>query len=169
MPGGDRRRNPDRAERLALRPRQDRYPAVDGGGAGHRERSAADLRQSGRWSGRTGVRRRIVRAARRPHAGGPAAVVRGKPDHAALAQDQRRLALRRADRATDRRRRGRLCCLRAGLARLRQQDRLSGHPARGVRRYRLRAVRGDRRRCAGRRPGPWRHAAVPLYRAGVAR
>ena len=69
----------------------------------------------------------------------------------------------------DRRRQGRLCRLRAWLARLRQQDRLSRRTAGRVRRNRLRAVRGDRRRCAWRGSRPRRDAAVPLYRAGVAR
>ena len=66
MPRRDRRRNPDRAERLALRARQERSAAVGRGGARHRKRAAAGLSQPGRRPGRTGVRRRVVRAQRRP-------------------------------------------------------------------------------------------------------
>ena len=80
-----------------------------------------------------------------------------------------RLALRRPGCAGPRRRQGRLRRLRARLARLRQQERLSRRAARRFRRHRLGAVRGDRRRCAGRRPRARRDAAVPLHRAGVAR
>ena len=46
--------------------------------------SAADLRQPARRAGRTGVRRRIVRAERRPFAGSATAGVRGEPDHLAV-------------------------------------------------------------------------------------
>ena len=61
MPGRDRRRTADRAERLALLARQGRRPAQHRGRARHRERPAADLRQPGRRPGRAGVRRRVVR------------------------------------------------------------------------------------------------------------
>ena len=80
-----------------------------------------------------------------------------------------RLALRRTDCAAGRRRQGRLCRLRAGPARLRQQERLSRRAAGRIRRHRLRAVRGDCRRCAGRGARARRDAAVPFHRAGVAR
>ena len=66
MPGGNRRGNPDRAERLALCARQERFAAVDRGGPRHRKRAAADLSQPSRRPGRTGVRRRLVCAQCRP-------------------------------------------------------------------------------------------------------
>ena len=65
-------------------------------------------------------------------------------------------------------RQGRLRGLRARLARLCPQERLSRRAARRLRRHRFRAVRGDRGRCARRRPGSRRDAAVPIHRAGVA-
>ena len=63
---------------------------------------------------------------------------------------------------------GRLRRLRAGLARLCAQERLSGRAARRLRRHRLGAVCGDRRGCARRGARARRDAAVPLYRADVA-
>ena len=84
MPRRDRRGNPDRAERLALCARQERFAAVDRGGAGHRKRAAADLSQRSRRPGRTGVRRRLVRAQRRSVGRGATAGVRGKHHHLAL-------------------------------------------------------------------------------------
>ncbi len=68
-----------------------------------------------------------------------------------------------------RRRQGRLCGLRARLARLCRQERISRRAARRLRRHRFRAVRGDRGRCAGRGAGARRHAAVSVHRAGLAR
>ena len=60
-------------------------------------------------------------------------------------RDGHDLALRRRPQAAAaRRRRGRLCGLRAGPARLRQQERFSRRGAGPVRRHRFRAVRGDR-------------------------
>ena len=84
-------------------------------------------------------------------------------------KERERLALRRTDGFRARRRPGRLCGLRAGLARLCRQERISRRAAGRIRRHRLGAVRGDRGRCAGRRARPRRHAAVSLHRAGVAR
>ena len=66
MPRRDRRRNPARAERLALLARQERRPPQCRGGARHRVRPAAHLHQPGRRPGRAGVRRRLVCAQRRP-------------------------------------------------------------------------------------------------------
>ena len=169
VPRRDRRGNPGRAERLALCARQERSAAVDRGRARHRERAAAGLSQPDRRPGRTGVRRRVVRAQRRSFGRGATAGVRGEHHHAALDQERRRLALHRAGRAAARRRQGRLRGLRAGLARLRPQERISRRAARRLRRHRFRAVRGDRGRCARRRPGPRRDAAVSLHRAGLAR
>ena len=80
-----------------------------------------------------------------------------------------RLALQGPGRAADRRRQGRLRRLRAGPARLCAQERLSRRAARRFRRHRFRAVRGHRGRCARRRSGARRDAAVPLHRADVAR
>ena len=84
-------------------------------------------------------------------------------------QGRRRLALQRAGRADARRRQGRLRRLRAGPARLCAQERFSRRAARRFRRHRLRAVRGDRGRCARRRSRARRDAAVPLHRADLAR
>ena len=75
MPGGDRRRNPYGAERLAVLARQSRHPAQCQRRARHRVRPAADLCQSGRRPGRTGVRRRLLRAQRRSFDRIPAAGV----------------------------------------------------------------------------------------------
>ncbi len=66
-------------------------------------------------------------------------------------------------------RRGGLCRLRAGAARLRQQERLQGGRARALRRHRFRSGGGACGRCAGRRARALRDAALPLHRAGVAR
>ena len=66
-------------------------------------------------------------------------------------------------------RQGRLRGLRAGPARLCRQERISRRAARRLRRHRFGAVRGDRGRCAGRRAGARRDAAVPFHRAGLAR
>ncbi len=53
-------------QRLALRARQARDPPERGGRARRRERAAAHLSQHGRRPGRARVRRRLVRAQRRP-------------------------------------------------------------------------------------------------------
>ena len=63
----------------------------------------------------------------------------------------------------------RLYGLRAGPARLRQQERISRRGARPFRRHRLCAVCGDGGRCARRRPRALRDAAVQIHRAGIAR
>ena len=169
MPRRDRRGNPGGAERLALCARQERFAAVDRGRPRHRERPAAGLSQPDRRAGRTGVRRRVVRAQRRSFGRGATARVRGEHHHAALDQGRRRLALLRAGGAAGRGRQGRLRGLRAGPARLRPQERISRRAARRLRRHRFRAVRGDCGRRARRRPGPRRDAAVPIHRAGLAR
>ena len=70
--GGDRRRTAGRAERLALLARQGRRAAQRRRGAGDRKRPADRLRQPGRRPGRAHLRRRVVRAARRPLARLPA-------------------------------------------------------------------------------------------------
>ena len=93
MPRRDRRGNPCRAERLALCARQERSAAVDRGCPRHRERSAAGLSQPDRRAGRTGVRRRVVRAQRRSFGRSATAGVRGEHRHAAMDQERRRLAL----------------------------------------------------------------------------
>ncbi len=66
-----------RAERLALLARQARRAPQRRGRARHRDRPAAGLCQPGRRPGRAGVRRRLVRAQRRPLARVPAAGLRG--------------------------------------------------------------------------------------------
>ena len=83
----NRRRTPRRAQRLALLARQGRCPPQRHGGAGRRGRPAAHLCQSGRRPGRTGVRRRLVRAQCRPLDGVPAAgIPGGDADHAVVAR-----------------------------------------------------------------------------------
>ena len=64
-PRGIRRRDPDRAQRLAVRGRQAGRAHEPRGRARDRDRAAADLLQPGRRTGRAGVRRRVVRAQRR--------------------------------------------------------------------------------------------------------
>ena len=169
VPGRDRRGNPGGAERLALRARQERSAAVDRGRARHRKRAAADLSERGRRAGRTDLRRRLVRAQRRPFGRGAVAGVRREHHDLRWTKgaDGWRCSgpivpLLEGDKARLRR-------LRAGPARLRPQERLSGRAARCLRRHRFRAVRGDRGRCAGRRRSARRDAAVSLHRAGVAR
>ena len=94
MPGRDRRRAAHRAQRLAVLARQDRRAPQRLRRARHRSRPAAHLHQSGRRPGRIGVRRRLVRAQRRPLDRLPAAgLPRSRRDDALVAQ-RRRLALR---------------------------------------------------------------------------
>ena len=171
VPGRDRLRAADRAERLALSARQGRRAPQHRGGARHRKRSADRLRQSGRRPGRARVRRRLVRAAFGSLARLPAAgLSRDGPD-AALGAHRQRLALRRwPDRqARGERRQGRLRGLHAGAARLRQQERLQGRRAGPLGRHRFRAGGGAVGRCAGSRARALRDAALPLHLAGLAR
>ena len=96
--------------------------------------------------------------------------IRGKHhDACAGRRTDRRLALQRPGDAAAGGRQGRLCRLRARLARLCRQERISRRAARDFRRHRFGVVRGDRGRCARRRAGSRRDAAVSLHRAGVAR
>ena len=86
----DRRRDPAGAQRLALRGRQDRRARAARRQARGRERPAAGLSQPGRRPGRGDLRRRLVRAGRRPHAQGQARLVpRGGGDHRVPPQRQR--------------------------------------------------------------------------------
>ncbi len=169
MPRRDWRGNSGGAERLTLRARQERSAAVDRGRPRHRERPAAGLSQPDRRTGRAGVRWRVVRAQRRSLGSGATARLRGEHRHAELDQERRRLALFGAGGAAARGRQGRLRRLRAGPARLRPQERISRRAARHFRGNRFRAVRGDCGRCARRRAGSRRDAAVPLHCTGVAR
>ena len=170
MPERNRRRDSAGAERLALLARQDRAPAQHRGRARRRVRPAADLSQHAGRPGRTGVRRRLVRAQRRPQRRRAASDLPRSRGVDRVAARGRRLALRRrADGQAGRERQDRLRRLRAGAARLRRQERLQGRGAGAVRRHRFRAVRGDGGGCARRRPRALRHAAVPLHLAGFAR
>ena len=65
VPAGDGRGNADRAQRLAVRLAQARPAHERRGRARDGDRAAAALSQPGRRPGRTGVRRRLVRAQRR--------------------------------------------------------------------------------------------------------
>ena len=101
-----RRRDPDRAERLAVRARQAGRAPQSRGRAGHRDRPAADLLQPGRRPGRAGVRRRVVRAQRRWPLVAQAGL-RGRPAaHDLAPRRRRRLALRRGRRPERRGARG---------------------------------------------------------------
>src|SRR5450631_3619891 len=158
------------AERLALLAPEGRRAAQHRGGARYRAGIADNLRQSGGRPGRTGVRRRVVRAACRLFAGVPARGISGSRGHHSLGSAGRHLALRkwtegRAGRSRARRLRG----LRAGLARLRQQEWISRRGARPVRRHRFRIMRGDGGRRPRRRPRSLHHAALQIHRAGIAR
>ena len=170
MPERDRRRNPAGAERLALLARQDRAPAQHRGGARGRVRPAADLSQHGRRPGRTGVRRRVVRAQRRPQRRRAASDV--SRDRGADRMEARggRLALRRRAGRPGRTRTTRPttapACWACGL---RRQERLQGRRARPFRRHQLRAVRGDGGGRAGQGSRALRDAAVPVHLAGLAR
>ncbi len=149
VPGRDRRRDAGGAERFAVLAAEGRRPHQHRGGARHRAGAADGLRQPDRRPGRTGVRRRVVRPACRLLAGLPALRFPGNHRHHAMGARRRHLALR--ERSDGRQRRGRprrLCRLRAGPARLRQQERLSRRGAGSVRRHRLGAVRRHCRRCA---------------------
>src|SRR6267142_951936 len=130
--------------------------------------AAAGLSQPDRWTGRTGVRRRLVCAECRFLGGGAVAGFRREHHDVALGPKRSRLALRRADRACGRGRQRRLRGLRARPARLCPQEWISRRAAGRIRRHRFRAVRGDRGRCA--RPGACsrRDAAVSVHGAGVA-
>ena len=140
------------------------------GRARHRERPAAHLSQPGRRPGRTRVRRRLVRAQRRPFARRPAAGLR-RHGRATTVWERgaKRLALRRgADGGGRAGRRGRLRRLRAGPARLCRQEPLSrrrarAFPAASIRRCarRWRSMRWARARAL-------RDAALSLHLAGIA-
>ena len=66
----------DLAQRLALLAGQGRGPPAGGARPRRRDRPAAHLCQPVRRPGRAGLRRRLLRPPRRPHAGLPAAAVR---------------------------------------------------------------------------------------------
>ena len=148
----DRRRNPAGAEWLALPARRGRPTAVGRGRAREGYRTAADLSQPDRRTGRTCVRGRVVRSQRRRLARRPASGLRrGDRDHALDAQ-VRRLALRTGrDRAARSAGQVGLHRLHAGPARLCRQERLSRRGARIVGRHRFRA---GARRSASMRSDP---------------
>ena len=126
-----------------------------GGGARRRDRPAAGLSQPGRRPGRTGVRRRLVRAQRRPHARRPDAGVRGGHRPHELGEGRRpagaaSAAPLAAPPAEDEANYARL---RPGPARLRRQEPLPRRRARPLRRHRF-------RRCARRwRSTRWARSA----------
>ena len=93
MSGGERRRVPDRPQRVALRGRQARFPDPDRDRQDCRERIADRLSQPGRRPGRTGVRRSVLRAERGPHAGGHGPSLRGSGADHGLGARGGRLAL----------------------------------------------------------------------------
>ena len=170
MPGRDRRRNPGGAERLALRARQERS-------CGCRSRWPASPKAGCRWSistrsaARTNWCSTAPRSRSTPIFRWRRSCRRSRRTSRRLrwTQERRPAGAARADGAAARGRQGRLRRLRAGLARLCPQERISRRAARRLRRHRFRAVRGDRGRCAGRRAGARRDAAVSLHRAGLAR
>ena len=156
VPGGDRRRDPDRAERLALLERQGGRADADRGRPRRRDRPAADLRQPGGRAGRAGLRRRLVRPERRPHARLPDAAVRDRRRADALGARRGRLALRRrADARTCRRASpptGRPACSACATTSTRTASRAScsAFPAASIRRSarRWRSMRSARSGCA---------------------
>ena len=122
------------------------------GRARHRAGAADGLRQPGRRPGRADIRRRFVRSAFRLLAGFPALRLSGDRRHHAMGASRRHLALR--ERADGRERRGRpcrLCGLRAGPARLRQQERIS---RRGARAFRAASIPRCAPRWRSMRSGP---------------
>ena len=95
VPERNRRRDPAGAERLALLARQDRAPAQYRGRARGRVRPAADLSQHAGRPGRARVRRRVVRAQRRPQRRRAASDLPRSRGVDGVAARGRRLALRR--------------------------------------------------------------------------
>ena len=166
----DRRRDPAGAERLALLARQDRACGSTSRWRAWSRAAAAGLPQPGRRPGRTGLRRRLVRAQRRPQRSAcscrPSRETRGA--HRLEARG-RRLALRQ----------------RAGHARMDENDEADyGACVLGLRDYVEKngfpgvvlglsggidsaLVRRDGGRCAGRRPRALRHAALSLHLAAT--
>ena len=139
----------DRAQRLALLDRASRTIRYGVADARVTETGLPLVyRQPGRRPGRTGLRWRLVRAQRRQLAGRAAAGLGGSGRSSPNgSRDGGRLALPRRARSSTSRggRRGQLPRLRAGLARLRRQERLS---RRGARACRAASIR----RCARRWP-----------------
>ena len=171
MPRRDRRRNPPRAERLALSPRQPSTSAST-------SRSPASI-ESGLplvYVNQVGGQDELVFdgasfalnadcIARLPASRLP----RGRRAHR-MAARRRRVEMRdRPAGAARGRRRGRLRRLHAGPSRLRREERLSRRRARPFRRHRLRALRGARRRCARAAARALRDAALQIHLAGFAR
>ena len=141
-PGGDRRRDADRAQRLALLARQGDHAAQHRGRPRHRERPADGLCQPGRRPGRADFRRRFVRPARGLLARLPAARLRRERDDGALAAHRQRLALPRGPHGQAAgERAGRLCGLRAGPAGLCGEERLQRRGAGALGRGGFGAVR----------------------------
>ena len=95
VPERNRRRDPAGAERLALLARQDRAPAEYRRRARGRIRPAADLSQHAGRPGRARVRRRVVRAQRRPQRRRAASDLPRSRGVDGVAARDRRLALRR--------------------------------------------------------------------------
>ena len=131
-------------------------------------RPAADLRQSGRRAGRTGVRRRVVRAQCGPIAGACSFRLSKKvspsPNGSARANGWRCAMGRVAQLAEARS--GGLRRLRAGPARLRRQERFPGVVLGLSGGINSALVRRHGGRCARRRARALRDAALPLHVAG---
>ena len=161
----ERRRDPARPQWQPLRGRQGRQAHGSRGRPRGRDRPAARLRQPGRRAGRDRLRRRVLRARRRPAPAPAGALVpRGRVDAALDARRGRRPRLRRGPR---RGAAGRPCRdlrrARAGARRLRAQEPLSRRHPGPVGRHRFRVDRRDRGRRARRRQGPHGDDAVALH------
>ena len=124
---------------------------------------AARLSQPGRRPGRAGVRRRLVRAQRRPAPRRANAELGGGRRWSPMARDRRRLALRAGRRAQHRRavsRAYRGWCSVSGITSTRTAFR---RRARSLRRHQLGALRCPGGRRAGHRPRALRDDALALH------
>ena len=148
-----------------VRDRQTERSSNACGRADHGNRVAARLCQSSWGTGRTGVRRRVLRAQCGLQPGRPGAGLAGSVhDHRLDAQFGRRLAVRaRRDRAAADGARRHVQCHGAGPARLCSQKRLSRRYPRPLGRDRFGAERRGGGRRVGRGKRPLRHDAVALY------
>ena len=137
-------------------------------GAHRRDRPAADLREPGGRAGRAGLRRRLLRARRRPWPLRPGArpsrrrsclpAGRGRSDGWHCAARRFAPTLPEGMAASYR-------AMTMGLADYVGQERLPRRADRAFRRDRFGAHGRRRRRCAGRGRGPLRRHAVALHRA----
>ena len=156
-----------RDQRLPLRDPQAARARGDRARTRARCGAAARLREPGRWPGRAGVRRQLLRHGRGRGGGAAGAGVRGGRVRRGIRPRRARPrgAAARCHRAGAVRRGERLQRARARGARLRAQARLSRRGARALRRGGLGADARHRGGCARARAGAGRHDALALYLA----